>query len=174
MKIKTSELTGAALDWAVWAALGTQGPIYQQIDHTNARHVQSFHDMRASHNPQACWSESWAQGGPIIEREGIDTRKLIAQKFHRYEYSDKRLSELGGVVEVRHSPRGPLRWLVTPCKPHPLDGKFLARKSDGTGSTVMWSKEDYLSDTALIAAMRCFVASKLGDEVDIPEELCHG
>jgi hypothetical protein len=26
--------------------------------------------------------------------------------------------------------------------------------------------------TVLIAAMRCYVASKLGDEVDIPEELC--
>jgi len=27
--------------------------------------------------------------------------------------------------------------------------------------------------TPLIAAMRCFVASKLGDEVEIPEELCN-
>jgi len=26
-------------------------------------------------------------------------------------------------------------------------------------------------DTPLVAAMRCYVASKLGDEVDIPEEL---
>ena len=25
--------------------------------------------------------------------------------------------------------------------------------------------------TALIAAMRCFVASRLGDEVEVPEEL---
>jgi len=32
---------------------------------------------------------------------------------------------------------------------------------------------DYIKGpTPLIAAMRCFVASKLGDEVDIPEELC--
>lgn len=28
------------------------------------------------------------------------------------------------------------------------------------------------ASTPLIAAMRCYVASKLGDEVDIPEELC--
>jgi hypothetical protein len=28
-----------------------------------------------------------------------------------------------------------------------------------------------LGPTPLIAAMRCYVASKLGDEVDIPEEL---
>jgi hypothetical protein len=26
-------------------------------------------------------------------------------------------------------------------------------------------------DTPLIAAMRCYVASKLGEEIDIPEEL---
>ena len=33
--------------------------------------------------------------------------------------------------------------------------------------------ESYTLDgpTPLIAAMRCFVASKLGDEVDVPEEL---
>lgn len=32
-----------------------------------------------------------------------------------------------------------------------------------------WSSD---GDSPLIAAMRCFVASKLGDEVDVPEELC--
>jgi hypothetical protein len=31
--------------------------------------------------------------------------------------------------------------------------------------------DDYTGPTPLIAAMRCYVASKLGDEVDIPEEL---
>lgn len=30
----------------------------------------------------------------------------------------------------------------------------------------------YIADTPLIAAMRCLVASKLGDEMEIPEELC--
>jgi hypothetical protein len=30
-----------------------------------------------------------------------------------------------------------------------------------------WSR----GPTPLIAAMRCYVASKLGDEVDVPEEL---
>lgn len=29
-------------------------------------------------------------------------------------------------------------------------------------------------ETPLIAAMRCYVASKLGNEVDIPEEVCNG
>ena len=43
--------------------------------------------------------------------------------------------------------------------------------------TAMWDasidswETDYAGTTPLIAAMRCFVASKLGDTVDIPEEL---
>jgi hypothetical protein len=31
--------------------------------------------------------------------------------------------------------------------------------------------EDYTGPTPLIAAMRCYVTSKLGDTVDLPEEL---
>lgn len=39
-----------------------------------------------------------------------------------------------------------------------------------------WAADDNLhatqyGDTPLIAAMRCYVASKLGDEVEVPEEL---
>lgn len=48
-------------------------------------------------------------------------------------------------LEVENFPRG---WIATPH-----DGNFLR------------------GATALIAAMRCYVASKLGDEVDVPDEL---
>ena len=41
-----------------------------------------------------------------------------------------------------------------------------ARKGDGH-----WKGEEAYGPTPLIAAMRCYVASKLGDEVEIPEEL---
>jgi len=34
-----------------------------------------------------------------------------------------------------------------------------------------WPNRFNFGPTPLIAAMRCFVASKLGDEVDVPEEL---
>ena len=48
-----------------------------------------------------------------------------------------------------------------------------------TGATIwsafVWRNGDnsghMTGPTPLIAAMRCFVASKLGDEVDIPKEL---
>jgi hypothetical protein len=33
--------------------------------------------------------------------------------------------------------------------------------------------EDFSGPTPLVAAMRCYVASVLGDEVDVPEELGH-
>lgn len=36
----------------------------------------------------------------------------------------------------------------------------------------MESPNDVSGPTLLIAAMRCYVASKLGDEVEVPEELC--
>ena len=39
------------------------------------------------------------------------------------------------------------------------------------GYGVKYSPISQIGDTPLIAAMRCYVASKLGDEVEIPEEL---
>jgi hypothetical protein len=44
------------------------------------------------------------------------------------------------------------------------EGGFLASADEGKGN-------DYHGPTPLIAAMRAYVASKLGDEVDVPEEL---
>ena len=35
----------------------------------------------------------------------------------------------------------------------------------------LWGWKEAFGPTPLIAAMRCYVASKLGDEVEIPEEL---
>ena len=35
----------------------------------------------------------------------------------------------------------------------------------------IWADEDYEGPTPLIAAMRCYVASQLGDEVEVPDEL---
>lgn len=102
-KIKTSELTGAALDWAVAKCEGVTLE-YGLTD-----------DER--------YSTDWAQGGPIIEREQIDIVRVGISN-----HCSSRTVEDGSIVRVY----GP---------------------------------------TPLIAAMRCYVASKLGDEVDVPEEL---
>ena len=93
--MKTNELTGAALDWAVAKCEGV--------------------DLTHGLTDDERYSTNWAQGGPIIEREGMGIFKL-------------------GYV------RG-------------------------------WASGFQSGPTPLIAAMRCHVASKLGDEVEIPEEL---
>ena len=93
--MKTSALTGAALDWAVAKCEGV--------------------DLTHGLTDDERYSTNWAQGGPIIEREGMGVFKL-------------------GYV------RG-------------------------------WASGFQSGPTPLIAAMRCYVASKLGDEVEIPEEL---
>lgn len=130
VKLKTAELTGAALDWAV-AQIEGQG-FYRTTDP----------DLDRPYNYAP--STDWSQGGPIIEREGILLR--------------------------------PIR-----CTGHSMDGTWLAMYDrTNTGTFVQWveflfkdtnRRRFWRGETALIAAMRCFVASKLGDEVDVPEEL---
>ena len=100
MKVKTSELQGAALDWAV------------------AECEQFVED---EFEP----SENWADGGPIIEREKISV------------------------------------W---------------ARGNEWASESFVPNQQglECVGPTPLIAAMRCYVASKLGDEVDMPDELMEG
>lgn len=99
--MKTSELTGAALDWAVAKCEGAIGA-----------------------NDRLPWyapSTDWVSGGPIIEREKLDVFCS------------------GNVWDASTGDRHPNVIMTGP--------------------------------TPLIAAMRCYVASKLGDDVDVPEEL---
>ena len=105
MKIKTSDLTGAALDWAVTKCEGYD------------------HEVTSSEWGMWGWATDWAQGGPLVEREkiGIDCDDL-GTWFASHDLS----------AETAFGATGP---------------------------------------TPLIAAMRCYVASQLGGEVEIPEEL---
>lgn len=114
--MKTSELTGAALDWAVAKCEGhnvfiKRAPV--QVMYT-PKGKRSWYIYTPSTN--------WAQGGPIIEREKIGLT-----------YSDS--------IPC---------WYATSQQ-----GKRFLR----------------LGETPLIAAMRCHVASNMGNEVNIPEEL---
>jgi hypothetical protein len=117
MKVKTRELTGDALDWAVCIALGKRftGHPWDPVNLFRSAKFGGLHK----------YSTHWAQGGPIIEREGITV----------VHFGDD--------------------WV----------DKWKARKGDGH-----WQGEAVGGQTPLIAAMRCFVTSKLGEEVDIPEE----
>jgi hypothetical protein len=121
MKIKTSELIGTALDWAV--AL-IEYPDWKAQGYLECYPYDLCFDGGETYSP----CTDWAQGGPIIEREGIEILKGNPLYFPKG-------NENGDYYE-------------------PL---WIAGKQHGT--------------TPLIAAMRCYVASKLGDEVEVPEEL---
>lgn len=68
-----------------------------------------------------------------------------------------------------------------PIRKH-SSGTWYAHMNLGDGERAQWHKHEWVTSkvqkqvrfdgpTPLIAAMRCYVASKLGDEVDVPEEL---
>lgn len=113
MKIKTSELIGPALDWAVAKCEGCSEK--RLLDVAMWSYMRQQGAFR--------YSTDWSQGGQIIEREKL---KVVPIVNGMHWYAQK---VYGGGLEYMEGP------------------------------------------TPLIAAMRCFVASKLGDEVDVPEEL---
>ena len=65
-KKKTSELHGAALDWAVAQAVGVRVKIQSGICYD-----AELLEMEADGDTRYIPSEDWGEGGPIIERECI-------------------------------------------------------------------------------------------------------
>ena len=106
MKIKTSELKDAFLDWAV----GKCEYMRHSLESDFCGRVGYAWD----------YSTDWAKGGPIIEREGIDLKRITDVLWDAH------------MNNVNFYEDGP---------------------------------------TPLVAAMRCYVASKLGDTIEIPEEI---
>ena len=112
--MKTAELTGVALDWAVAKCMG------HRVAANCGAYIRIYlpDPKQSGYTLAFCPSTDWALGGPIIEREEI-------------------------------------------CVLAPVRGLWRGRKEGRT----------QYGPTPLIAAMRCYVASKLGDEVEIPEDL---
>ena len=98
--MKTSELTGVALDWAVGTAMQLPAPYWYE-------------------GKCARFSTDWAVGGPLIQRERIDIQ--------------------------------------------PLGNQYQGEQWRACGA--------FISPTPLIAAMRGYVASVRGDEVEVPDGL---
>jgi hypothetical protein len=120
MKIKTSELSGAALDWAVGSAMNLILRYQPHFVTTSTIERMTDWDDAEEWSPRT----NWAQGGPIK--------------------SDNRISTV-----IKH------------------DGWWIAFICDlNDEETHMQLAKDELT-----AAMRCHVASKLGAEVAVPDEL---
>lgn len=115
--MKVSELTGAALDWAVCLIENPQACEYGVADWIEQRR-RTVKDGEYLYR----WHQSWMQAGPIIEREEIGI----------FKYSSG---------------------------------------SEWTARTTDYPPKYVKGPTPLIAAMRCFVSSRLGDEIEVPEEL---
>ena len=125
MIVKTAELTGAALDWAVAKADGCV--LYKDITLNGAWRVWGRNPHPDSAQLLEEWSPStnWSQGGPIIELEKIEC--------------------------YPNDPVMPKAIIVPSAEKH-----FYFRQ---------------YGPTILVAAMRAYVASKFGDEIEIPDDL---
>lgn len=133
MKVKTSELTGAALNWAV-AKCEPDDTLAIYFDEDTGEPL--CHDDWES-NQEYKPSTDWAQGGAIIERE-----KLGVWWAHH-------------VVDGEGNEYGNHWYAETGLTDENADERHVCMEGE----------------TPLIAAMRCYVASKLGDEVEIDDNL---
>ena len=134
-KIKTNELIGPALDWAV-AECEKVRTYVRPYEHTMTGLCildADLVDMGTDDAQELRYSRDWEQGGQIIDREGISTRlnHKQAQLWEAYI------------------------WLPT---------QHDQSEADSNSCTAFGT-------TPLIAAMRCYVASKLGATIEVPDEL---
>ncbi len=118
--MKTSELTGTALDWAVATCEG-----YTDYDPDTETMMPPRKGYGRVNFDEYSFSTDWSQGGPIIEREGISILYRVGVNMS---------ANINGQYEqsVPYNQRG---------------------------------------NAQLIVAMRCYVASKLGDDIELPKEL---
>lgn len=127
MKIQTSELSDAALDWAVAKCQGYFSTAGQDLEYWSSAHgADHFVRMRDADGHGVHWthgSTDWSEAGPIIQQEKIT---------------------------VRHIGRS-------------IEGQLWDASMD--------EGDEYEGSTPLVAAMRCYVAAKLGPEIDIPKEI---
>ena len=132
--MKTSELIGPALDWAVAKCEGKNYRVKEKDD--LSKHIVILRPVPCPDKKPGCCvthykgdyyspSTAWSQGGPIIAREKITTSFNPDYEIWEADITNKE----GDAFIIGHG------------------------------------------HTPLIAAMRCYVASKLGNEVEIPEEL---
>lgn len=133
-EIKVSELSGTALDWAVAKCEGHS--LYSDgINWGFEKDGKSFVISSGwAENMTFMPSSNWAQGGPIVEREGITISSFYAQV--NAPTPDFALCEWAAWI-----PRG---------------HECIALQR---------------GESPLIAAMRCYVTSKLGEIVNVPSEL---
>ena len=138
--MKTSELIGPALDWAVAKAQGWTDYPNDSIECGSKWHC----DPEKTPFGRVMWkdhftpSTDWSQGGPIICQEITKVFRNVGGTWSAMILKD---------VPIPPEDRG--------------TSLALTRRAQWNGA----------GPTPLIAAMRCFCCSKLGDVVEVPGEL---
>ena len=136
MKIKTQQLTGAALDWAVAKAEGALRPLGNVVIEGNRLWIEvAINPLDGvSEDIEYTPSTDWAQAGPIFEASDC-----LLETNYDDTNCERRVwcSGLTQEKQFQHNPH--------PC------GEY--------------------GPTKAIAFCRWYVSSKLGDEVEVPEEL---
>ncbi len=117
MQIRIQDANQLQLDWLITSIEEPRACEYGVADWRDQRAHTVKH---GEHLYRYC--QSWAQGGPIIDREKITV--------------------------------GPIQSEWVAYRRNPRDG--------------------FVAATPLIAAMRCFAVSKLGETAEVPDELCEG
>lgn len=149
---KVSELQGAALDWAVAKCEGMK----------NLRHNPHRFDNRLIMDStmgnvvfldDLQYSTDWGQGGEIIQREKITV--VCAEGDYNPEKS--------GTPDCYDT-----YWVAD--KGRLTASTVYGSQGDDFGTVFQVDHESISGSTPLIAAMRCFVAAKLGLEVEVPDE----
>lgn len=155
--IPVSDLSGAALDWAVAKCEGhLEGGFFApcKLENGKLKHYAGepdpYHDELPDYSP----SSDWSLAGPIIEREdivilrdcdgyGVDSDGFTTNECFKIW---RAVRERGGQQPTRFAE-------------YERDVLYYDAHEGRTGPT------------PLVAAMRCYVAFKLGDTVDVPSEL---
>ena len=126
MKIKTLDLEGAALDWAVAKAIGHT--VHATVHYLGVNEYGHVASSRAIDLSNFSPSTDWSQGGPLI----ADSVCMLCRD--------------------------------NPLSPIPVGTEGWAAYHEGLPLLID-------GPTPLIAACRAIVAAKLGDVVDVPDEL---
>lgn len=144
--IKTEDLTGAALDWAVAVAEGKDHSTDKDWGNALVNDLGRCSIAHRNWNGAKYFepSKNWGHGGPIVERENIG----LLPPTHRVHRN--------GGNSPGWGPSG--IWSATTWHAG-VNGK----------RSVAWHETD-----PLIAAMRCYVESKLGESIDVPQHVVDG
>jgi hypothetical protein len=149
--MKTSELTGAALDWAV-----------AKCEARTLETVLINHDYRVGERDPAVNPEFT---GEFMVTDPLDTDgyAIVGDDYDAL------------VIEAHDHLLATIEYSTDWAQGGPIiDREFIGLQR--WNAEFEWAADiggdfDQYGETPLIAAMRCYVASKLGDEVELPEEL---